>query len=104
MEDLEENAAIVNALQRRADVIVQKSWPRVRADGGRGDVEGPPVLASRVGGIQDQIRHGHGLEDPGDLVGFGRALQTLLTDRDRAERMGERPTAACAATTWRPAS
>ena len=25
MEDLEENAAIVNALQRRADVIVQKS-------------------------------------------------------------------------------
>ena len=51
-----------------------------------------PVLASRVGGIQDQIRHGHSgllLEDPSDLVGFGRGIQTLLTDRDRAQRMGE---------------
>jgi trehalose synthase len=51
-----------------------------------------PVLASRVGGIQDQIRHGHSgllLEDPSDLVGFGRAVQALLTDRDQAQRMGE---------------
>ena len=50
------------------------------------------MLASRVGGIQDQIRHstsGLLLEDPSDLVGFGRALQTLLTDRDQAQRMGE---------------
>jgi trehalose synthase len=93
MEDLEENAAIVNALQRRADVIVQKSL----AEGFGLTVaesmwKARPVLASRVGGIQDQIRHGHSgllLEDPSDLVGFGRALQTLLTDRDRAERMGE---------------
>ena len=28
MEDLEENAAMVNAIQRRADVIVQRAWPR----------------------------------------------------------------------------
>ena len=51
-----------------------------------------PVLASRVGGIQDQIRHGHSgllLEDPSDLVGFGRAIQMLLSDRDQAQRMGE---------------
>jgi trehalose synthase len=51
-----------------------------------------PVLASRVGGIQDQIRHGTSgllLEDPSDLVGFDRAVQALLTDRDRAQRMGE---------------
>jgi trehalose synthase len=93
MEDLEENAAVVNAIQRRADVIVQKSL----AEGFGLTVaeamwKARPVLASRVGGIQDQIRHGHSgllLEDPSDLVGFGRALQTLLTDRDRAERMGE---------------
>jgi trehalose synthase len=59
MEDLEENAAMVNAIQRRADVIVQKSL----AEGFGLTVaeamwKARPVLASRVGGIQDQIRHG----------------------------------------------
>jgi trehalose synthase len=51
-----------------------------------------PVLASRVGGIQDQLCHGPSgllLADPSDVVGFGRGIQTLLTDRDRAQRMGE---------------
>jgi trehalose synthase len=93
MEDLEENAAMVNAIQRRADVIVQKSL----AEGFGLTVaeamwKARPVLASRVGGIQDQIRHGTSgllLEDPSDLVGFGRAIQSLLSDRDRAQRMGE---------------
>jgi trehalose synthase len=93
MEDLEENGAMVNAIQRRADVIVQKSL----AEGFGLTVaeamwKARPVLASRVGGIQDQIRHGHSgllLEDPSDLVGFDRAVQALLTDRDRAQRMGE---------------
>jgi trehalose synthase len=93
MADLEENAAMVNALQRRADVIVQKSL----AEGFGLTVaeamwKARPVLASRVGGIQDQIRHGHSgllLEDPSDLVGFDRAVQALLTDRDRAQRMGQ---------------
>jgi trehalose synthase len=92
MEDLEENAAMVNAIQRRADVIVQKSL----AEGFGLTVaeamwKARPVLASRVGGIQDQIRHGTSgllLEDPSDLVGFGRAIRTLLTDRDQAQRLG----------------
>ena len=93
MEDLEENAAMVNAIQRRADVIVQKSL----AEGFGLTVaeamwKARPVLASRVGGILDQLRHGTSgllLEDPSDLVGFGRAVQALLTDRDRTQRMGE---------------
>jgi len=84
---------MVNALQRRADVIVQKSL----AEGFGLTVaeamwKARPVLASRVGGIQDQIHHGHSgllLEDPSNLVGFGRAVQALLTDRNRAQRMGE---------------
>jgi trehalose synthase len=93
MEDLEENGAMVNAIQRRADVIVQKSL--VEGFGltvAEAMWKARPVLASRVGGIQDQIRHGHSgllLEDPSDLVGFDRAVQALLTDRDRAQRMGE---------------
>jgi trehalose synthase len=93
MEDLEENGAMVNAIQRRADVIVQKSLVE-----GFGLIvaeamwKARPVLASRVGGIQDQLCHGPSgllLADPSDVVGFGRGIQTLLTDRDRAQRMGE---------------
>ena len=92
MDDLEENAAIVNALQRRADVIVQKSL----AEGFGLTVaeamwKARPVLASRVGGIQDQIAHDRSgllLDDPGDLAAFGRAIATLLEDHERAARLG----------------
>ena len=56
--DVEENHAIVNAIQRHAAVIVQKSL----CEGFGLTVteamwKARPVLASAVGGIQDQIRH-----------------------------------------------
>ena len=59
MVDADENAVIVNALQRRADVIAQKSL----AEGFGLTVaeamwKGRPVVASSVGGIQDQIEDG----------------------------------------------
>ena len=59
MADVEENAAIVNALQRHADVVVQKSL----AEGFGLTVaeamwKARPVVASRIGGIQDQIVDG----------------------------------------------
>jgi trehalose synthase len=93
MDDLEENGAMVNALQRRADVIVQKSL----AEGfGLTVAEAMwkhrPVVASRVGGIQDQITHGSSgllLDDPGDLASFGSMAAILLEDRDAAVRLGE---------------
>ena len=92
MDDLEENGAVVNALQRRADVIVQKSL----AEGFGLTVaeamwKARPVLASRVGGIQDQITHDRSgllLDDPSDLAAFGRATATLLEEHDRAARLG----------------
>jgi trehalose synthase len=91
MVDVDENAIIVNALQRRADVIVQKSL----AEGFGLTVaeamwKGRPVVASAVGGIQDQIedgRTGH-LVAPGDLAGFGARVTALLADPHGAERMG----------------
>jgi trehalose synthase len=93
MDDLQENGAMVNALQRRADVIVQKSL----AEGFGLTVaeamwKARPVLASRVGGIQDQIIHGRSgllLDDPSDLAAFGRATATLLEDREFAARLGQ---------------
>lgn len=92
MDDLEENGAVVNALQRRADVVVQKSlaegfgltvaeamWKR-RA-----------VVGSRVGGIQDQLDHGRSgvlLDDPRDPDSLGAAVAHVLADADGRERMG----------------
>jgi trehalose synthase len=91
-DDVEENAVIVNALQRRADVVVQKSL----AEGfGLTVTEAMwkrrPIVASRVGGILDQIVDGeHGLlVDPRDLLAFGGALDRLLGDPMEAERLAE---------------
>ena len=50
------------------------------------------MVASRVGGIQDQIVDGETgllLDDPHDLAAFGRAVAALLADPERARRMGE---------------
>jgi trehalose synthase len=94
MEDDEENAIMVNALQRHARVVVQKSV----AEGFGLTVaeamwKARPVVASRVGGIQDQIVDGDTgllLDDPRDLAAYGAAVTALLSDQPRAERMGER--------------
>jgi trehalose synthase len=53
--------------------------------------KGRPVVASRVGGIQDQIEDGRTgcLVDPTDLRAFGRRVSELLADPHRAERIGE---------------
>jgi trehalose synthase len=93
MDDLDENAAIVNAIQRRADVVAQKSI----AEGfGLTVAEAMwkqrPVVASRVGGIQDQIVDGESgvlIDDPTDLEAFGAAIREVVADPALAERLGE---------------
>jgi trehalose synthase len=93
MDDPEENAIIVNALQRHARVVVQKSL----AEGFGLTVaeamwKARPVVASRIGGIQDQIEDGSSgvlLDDPADLAAFGAAVSGLLADTEHAERMGD---------------
>lgn len=92
LADVEENAAVVNALQRRADVVVQKSlaegfgltvaeamWKR-RA-----------VVGSRVGGIQDQIDDGVSgriVDDPTDTAALATAVKELLADPEARARLG----------------
>jgi trehalose synthase len=92
MEDLDENAIMVNALQRQARVIAQKSV----AEGFGLTVaeamwKARPVVASRVGGIRDQVVDGETgiLIDPRDLTAFGAAITELLADAERAAQMGE---------------
>lgn len=92
MDDLDENAYLVNALQRYATVVVQKSL----AEGFGLTVTEPmwkakPVVAAAVGGIQDQIEDGVSglLHDPRDLKAFVGAIQRVVTDPDLAASLGE---------------
>jgi trehalose synthase len=92
MDDVQENAAIVNAIQRRSDIVVQKSL----AEGFGLTVaeamwKSRPVVATRRGGIQDQIVDGESgilLDDPLDLEAMGRALDRLLGDPEFARGLG----------------
>jgi trehalose synthase len=93
MIDVDENAAMVNALQRSAQIIIQKSL----AEGfgltvAEGMWKGKPVVASRVGGIIDQVVPGTGvlLDDPSDLDTYGQTLARLLAQPDEMGRMGDR--------------
>ena len=92
MYDVEENAAIVNAIQRRSDVVVQKSLAEgVGLTVAEAMWKERPVVASRCGGIQDQIpgdEVGVLLDDPADLAGFAAACDGLLADPERAARIG----------------
>jgi trehalose synthase len=91
MEDVDENAAMVNAIQRRSTAIAQKSL----AEGfGLTATEAmwksKPVIAGLVGGLQDQVVDGvtGRLVDPRDLDAFAAAIDEVLGDPELAARMG----------------
>jgi trehalose synthase len=92
MDDTDENAAIVNAMQRHATVVVQKSL----AEGfGLTVAEAMwkqrAVVASRIGGIRDQIEDGRSgllIADPRNLALVGAAVSGLLADPARAGEIG----------------
>jgi trehalose synthase len=76
MDDIDENAHLVNAIQRHASVVVQKSLVE---DFGLTVTEAmwkdKAIIASAVGGIMDQIADGEQgllLQDPHDLPALGR--------------------------------
>ena len=81
----------MNALQRQADVVVQKSL----AEGfGLTVAEAMwkrrPVVGSRVGGIQEQIVDGRSglLVNATDLKAFGHAVSSLIGDVGFAQAIG----------------
>lgn len=91
MDDQEENAAMVNALQRHATVVVQKS---LEEGFGLTVTEAMwkerPLIASAVGGISDQVSDGRTgvlLADPFDLDTFGVAVANMLNEPLRARRL-----------------
>ena len=82
----------MNALQRHATVIVQKS---LQEGFGLTVTEAMwkarPVVASGVGGILDQIEDGVSgilLDDPTDLDAFAHSLCDLLCHPERMQALG----------------
>jgi trehalose synthase len=89
----DENAAMVNAIQRQAAVVVKKS---LQEGFGLGVTEAMwkarPVVASAVGGHLEQIEHLHSgllVEDPADVGAFGDAVVELLREPSLAARLGQ---------------
>ena len=92
MDDPEANAIMVNALQRHAAVVVQKSLKEgFGLTVTEAMLKGRPVVAAAVGGIVDQIRDGVDgvLVSSTDVAQTGRAIGELLADPERANRIGE---------------
>ena len=90
-DDPEEGAAVVNALQRRSAITVQKS----RGEGlGMTVLESMwkarPVVCSRVGALRDHVLDGVTgfLRNPRDLDGLAEATLQLLEDPALREKMG----------------
>lgn len=89
----ERNALLINALQRRADVVVQKSLEE-----GFGLTltesmfKGRAVIASDLGGLRTQVRHADSglLVDPADDDAVRSALSRLLSDPALRARLGRR--------------
>jgi trehalose synthase len=92
MADPDENGVIVNAIQRRADIVVQKSL----AEGFGLTVaeamwKNRAVIGSRVGGIAEQIVDGECglLVDPRDPRALAAAIEGLSADPARRRRLGD---------------
>lgn len=94
-QDSERAALTANALQRRADVVLQKSLA-----GGFGltvteaMVKGRAVVAADVGGLRQQVSPGHSglLVNPRDHAEVAEALTTLLEDPLLRRRLGKHAT------------
>jgi trehalose synthase len=92
MADVDENAAMVNAIQRHAAVVLQKSL----AEGfgltvAEAMYKRRAVIASDVGGIPDQVAPGTGvlLADPSDLDVAGHEIVRLTTDAELRSTLGD---------------
>lgn len=93
MDDFELNALMVNAIQRHAAVVVQKSLQEgFGLTVAEAMWKSRPVVASAIGGIVDQVAPGTGilLSDPSDLDTFAETLDDLLAQPEKMAALGRR--------------
>jgi glycosyltransferase involved in cell wall biosynthesis len=88
----EQEAADLPAFYAAADLMV---WPAVNEAMGMALLEaqatGLPVVAGTGGGISEIVRHSETglLTQPSDVTDFSAAVEALLADPDRRQRMGD---------------
>ena len=87
---LGDNQILVNALQRVSSVVLQKS---IREGFGLTVSEAQwketPVVASRVGGIPEQVIDGKTGLDPHDIKRCADKVTTLIKDKKLSAKMGK---------------
>lgn len=86
-------AQVASELRAAGVVVVPSRWPENDPYAVlEAQMAGRAVVASRVGGIPEQIRDGEDglLVPPGDPVQLASAVEALLADPDRAARIGSR--------------
>src|SRR6202042_2608950 len=98
-DDLEGTAFLINALQRRADIVTQKS---IKEGFGltitEAMLKAKPVVAPDVGAISEQVideRTGLLVADPLDLEAFGQAVRRLLDEPELREQLAAGAAAHC---------
>lgn len=90
------DGAEVASCMRDADVLIQNSIPTADsiegfgvtvAEGGR---TGLPIVATRVGGLLDQVEHRRNglLVDPGDVAALAEAMSALASDATLRRTLG----------------
>jgi len=88
----QDETAMTSLLGEAAVVAVPSRWPEPSGILGlEAMAHGRPVVAFETGGIPEWLVHGETglLVGPGDIEGFARALDTLLSGPELAMRMGE---------------
>ena len=87
------HAAVMAAMARAAVVVAPSVWPDpLPMTVTEAQLVGAPVVASRVGGIPEQVEDGGSglLVPPGDPRALATAVDTLLADPALRQRMGAR--------------
>ncbi len=93
LANVDDNDFLVNALQRRARVIIQKSLKEGFAlTVTEALYKGTPVVASKVGGIPLQVLNGYNgyLLEPKDIDGFVQKILQILENPESEKRLGQK--------------
>jgi len=90
---LTEDDLLVNCLQRKSSIVMQKSLREGFAlTVSEALFKETPVIASNIGGIPLQIKNGENgfFHDPCDYQGFSESIIAILKDKRLAKNLGQR--------------
>lgn len=92
LANVSDNDLVVNALQRKSSVIIQKSLKEgFGLTVSEALYKGTPVVASNIGGIPLQVIDGKNgfLHKPNDIKGFSKSIIKILKDEKLGDKLGK---------------